>query len=97
MVVFVGGARQEAIEASVELYSVDGLGQVIIHPRGEASLLFALHGMRCERNDRNSGVCALELADFACCGVSVHMRHLAIVVRSDDVTGGRYGKQAGEA
>src|SRR5918993_1937967 len=68
-----GAPRQRACE----LVAMDRLGQIVVHPGGEALLAVALHRVRCHRNDRRAAR-PKALPDQAGGLEAVEFRHLHI-------------------
>lgn len=77
-VVTVGLDQRTMVAAST--FRVEGLGEVIVHARCEATFAIPLQGVRGERNDRQAREILLRLPvpDFAGRAVAVKDWHLAV-------------------
>ena len=81
----IAGVRPDATQRLGELLRADRLGEVVVHPGGEARLAVLDHGVRRHRDDAGAGLCRPR-AQISARGVeTVHLGHLH--VHQHDVVG----------
>src|SRR5207302_6738315 len=71
-------SRQPPLEDCGDHVELHWFGDVVIHPRGEASFSLARDGVRGHRDDWYTAPAPLVVPDLAGRFVAVHLRHLAV-------------------
>ena len=71
-------AIDELRQNTAEVGEANRLGDVIVHPGGQALLAVAVHRVGRHRDDRRPRLGAFSVSDHCRCCISVHLRHLTI-------------------